>query len=342
MKTAANSPADQIIRRTLLTSETVIGEFRERLAREMARGRLSLRAEAELLEDARRMLAEYEPLLAELISNSDLYGWIAGYDATAKKTPQWLLDLLRRPGKPPGPPPRITLPGLLGDDDDEPPLRFPILDKAFQSLLERDILTRDQYDLLGAEAKQRAFTIAGDLAEETIVEIRDVLAEDIEEGTSLRGFTARVEDRLNASPVGPAHLETVYRTNVQAAFRDGRESLANNPIIRDVFPYQEYLPIGDGRVREEHEALGQLGLDGTGVYRRDDPFWDNFTPPWGFNCRCGTNLLTIEAAARKGVKEAQRWLETGQLPAYPEHRLQHIPFPPEPGFGSRGRATVGR
>jgi hypothetical protein len=122
---ASNSPADRIIRRTLVTSETVIGELRERLAKELASGRLSLRSEIELIDQARTMLAQYEPILAERISSSDLYGWIAGYDATAKKSPSWLLD------------------------------------QAFQSLLERE-----------------------------------VLAEDIEEGTSLRGFQAKIEDRL--------------------------------------------------------------------------------------------------------------------------------------------------
>jgi hypothetical protein len=47
-------------------------------------------------------------------------------------------------------------------------------------------------------------------------------------------------------------------TNIQTLFRDRRESLANNLIIRDVLPCQEYLPIGNTRVREEHEALGSI------------------------------------------------------------------------------------
>ena len=336
---AANSPTDLIIRRTIMTSELIAGELREKLAERLAAGRLAARSDVDLLEEARRILAEYEPLLAELISNSDLYCWIAGYQHTAQQSPTWLLDLLRRPGKPPGPP-MFSLPSLIGDGD-EPELRFPILDKAFDSLVSRDILTRPQYDLLDADAKQRAFTVAYLNSTETIDSIREILAEDIQEGTSLRSFRKQIEEKLNGSPIGPAHLETVYRTNAQSAFRDGRESLANHPIIRDVFPYQEYQPIGDTRVRPEHEVLGSLGLDGTGVYRRDDPVWDSFTPPWGYNCRCSVNLLTIEAAARKGVKEAQRWQETGQVPIRPEWRIDHIPFRPEPGFGTRGIVTLG-
>jgi hypothetical protein len=86
--------------------------------------------------------------------------------------------------------------------------------------------------------------------------------------------------------------------------------------------------------------LGQLGLNGTGIYRRDDPFWDHFTPPNGFNCRCGVRILTVDAAARAGVQEAKQWLASGQRPATPEHRFSAIPFPPTPGFGSRGRTGV--
>ena len=110
--------------------------------------------------------------------------------------------------------------------------------------------------------------------------------------------------------------------------------------MREIFPYQEILPIKDGRVREEHLALASLGLSGTGVYRRDDPMWDLFTPPWGYQCRCGVNLLTVEAAARKGVGEARRWERTGEPPVNPEHRLDAIPFRPEPDFVGGRRLSL--
>ena len=83
-----------------------------------------------------------------------------------------------------------------------------------------------------------------------------------------------------------------------------------------------------------------FGLNGTSVYRRDDPMWDLFTPPWGYQCRCGVNLLTVEAAARKGVVEARRWERTGEPPVNPEHRLDAIPFRPEPGFVGDRRLSL--
>jgi len=336
---SANHPADLIIRRTILTSEAVAQELRERLADAITDADAYRLGVQGVLDRAREIFREYEPILADLIADSELYGWVAGYQYTADRLPDWMQDLFRRPGRPPGRPPTIVLPGLLGGG--EPELRFPKLEKAVKSLQDREILTREQYDLLDADARQRAFTVAAGLTADTIEAIRDELAADIQEGTSLVSFRQRIKDRLHGSPIGPWHLETVYRTNVQSAFRDGRESLANHPIVEAVFPYQSYDPIHDGRVRDEHEALEKLGLNGTNVYRRDDPMWDYFTPPWGFNCRCGVALMTVDAAARAGVAEAKQWLATGIPPAAPEHRLHAIDFRPPPGFGTRGRRTVG-
>lgn len=54
-----------------------------------------------------------------------------------------------------------------------------------------------------------------------------------------------------------------------------------------------YYTIGDGRVREEHRVL-----HGT-VLPVDDPFWDSYYPPNGWNCRCyvrwkGTDATPVQ------------------------------------------------
>jgi hypothetical protein len=92
--------------------------------------------------------------------------------------------------------------------------------------------------------------------------------------------------------------------------------------------------------RHQHKELEKLGLNGTAVYRRDDPFWDLFTPPWDYQCRCGVRMLTIAQAAGLGVKEAIEWLDTGVAPMRPEWRYQDIPFAAKPGFGSRGSVVA--
>jgi SPP1 gp7 family putative phage head morphogenesis protein len=49
---------------------------------------------------------------------------------------------------------------------------------------------------------------------------------------------------------------------------------------KDVMPYLRYVTVGDERVRPIH-----ADMDGI-VKKVDDPFWDDFIPQNGYNCRC--------------------------------------------------------
>lgn len=326
---------DSVVGRSLLGASGISDAFLDHLATRMTN---SLTVN-DALTEARRAIQFFEPLLAEHLSDAVLASWITGYDNVASQFPPWLrqefADTIRR--SPPSDPPDIS---LFQSFDREPELRLLNVENAAKRLIERSILTRPQFDAAQEAAQRQAFTIAGELGADTIERMRFQLYQDLSEGTSLSGFSDRITDTLGSSPIAPGHLETVYRTNLQAAFRDGRETLRSNPIVATTFPYQEYIPVHDGRTRHEHRLLARLGLNGTGIYRSDDPFWNFFTPPWDYNCRCGTRLLTIEQAAAAGVREAIEWLETGRAPIQPEYRYAHIPFPANPGFGHRGNVGV--
>ncbi|MEI7673018.1 MAG: hypothetical protein WCK00_12985, partial [Deltaproteobacteria bacterium] len=173
----------------------------------------------------------------------------------------------------------------LGLGEASPPaVRFPRIEKAAESLFKRSLLTRPQYDLLTANARQAVFTVAYVDDTAVIGKIRDALAESAREGATLPGFRAKVLEKLGESPIGPSHLENVYRTGLMSAFRDGKESLAQNPIVRELFPFLRYIATHDGRVRDNHLALETLGIDGSDIYYASDPCWDFFTPGWDFNC----------------------------------------------------------
>lgn len=285
-------------------------------------------------------LTKFTAFMMDHLTDAYLASWVTGMDYLAKLFPPWLAEEFRTgirgkpPKKPPGPPwPRFTF-----YEEDDRDLRFPLIEEAAKRLADRQIMTRSQWEAAALAAREQAFFVTADISIETIDTIRNAMVYDLDEGTSLKGFTEAVEKALGGSPIGPSHLENVYRTNVQAAFRDGRETLASDPIVSAVFPYQAYDAIHDSRARHDHLALGGLGLDGTNIYRRDDPVWDYFTPPWDYNCRCGVNLLTIEAAARAGVREAKEWLRTGKPPIVPEYRISEVlkQVRPNPNFGSRG------
>jgi N12 class adenine-specific DNA methylase len=293
----------------------------------------------ELLNSIREGVRQFEPLLAEHLSDAVLAGWITGYDNVAKQFPLWLqqefTDSIRR--GPPNDPPEFNFFGMF---DREPRLRLLNVENAAERLMERGIMTRLQFDEAKEDAQRQAFTIAGGLGTDTIDRFRFMLNQELSEGASLTSFQNRVEDILGTSPIAPGHLENVYRTNLQAAFRDGRETLRSNPLVAATFPYQAYIAVHDARSRSHHRDLEKLGLNGTNVYRADDPFWDHFTPPWDYNCRCGVQMLTLEQAAARGVREAQEWLRTGRAPINPQYRLAAIPFEPNPGFGHRGNVGM--
>lgn len=331
---ATNKQIDAIIGRSLLGAESIAQEERETIVRRVVAKRR--RPFPQLFEAIKPPILRLTEFLYLHFRDTLLSTWITGYDYVAKLFPNWLAKefttSIRQPPPPPNQPPLYSWFEDFGSE-----LRFPLIEKAAERLAERNILTRQQWDNATEAAKRQAFFITEKISKDTIDSVRQALVNDLSEGVSLDTFRARVRENVNASPIGPAHLENVYRTNVQAAFRDGRESLASDPVVWAVFPYQSYDAIHDARTRHPHLWLEKLGLNGTNVYRRDDPFWDYFTAPWDYQCRCGSTVMTIEAAARAGVLEARRWLLTGQTPREPEHRLQAVlkEVQPNPNFGYR-------
>lgn len=275
-------PTTLIVGTGLLTAETIASDLRARLTRELGQLYRFLPTQT-LVEHARRILSQYEPILAENIAFVDLAGWVAGFDEVAKQLPPHVLATYTRLlGGPPVPPADVVS-GIFGGDG-EPIVRFPMIEKAAESLLRRSILTPEQFAAADELARGNAVRAAGDLAESTVETIREVLSEVVDRGASLDRFERELKSRLDTSALGPGRAENIYRTNVQTAFHDGHDELASDPIVAAVFPYQEYLAVHDARARPTHRALETLGIDGTGVYRKEDPFWAYFTPAWDYNC----------------------------------------------------------
>ena len=233
----------------------------------------------------------------------------------------------------------VKPPDFLNVERPERRLIFVKNDAAVNDLISRNIVTRDQFDALNNEAKQRAFTVAGEASTDVIDRIRTALVEDIEEGASLRTFREKLDETIGASRLSPAHQETVFRTGVQSAFAKGQNALMRNSLMQAIFPYRRYIAIKDSRVRPEHLSLTMLGIQGTNIYRSADPFWGVWTPPLSYNCRCGSRAITVNEASRYGIREARSWLQTGTEPQL-ESRLPFIPFDPDPDFIGPGTTAL--
>jgi SPP1 gp7 family putative phage head morphogenesis protein len=109
-------------------------------------------------------------------------------------------------------------------------------------------------------------------------------------------------------------LEAEYETALRQA-----ESAADWERIqaeKDIFPLLRYKTLSDGSVRQEHQTLHNI------VRPVDDPFWDRFTPPNGWRCRCFTEQLEedeaqitpITQSGGKIYKKNRRWQQEVEQP----------------------------
>jgi len=283
---------------------------------------------------AARELADLEPRLARVLRGGQVLEFLRAAVAQVKEAGVEPA----RPSSPhqivPPPPPPITLPATPGDPD--PPAVFPQVERAARFLQTRIDYTPAEFARLDADARQVAFTVAKAVTLDAVEKVRRAVLEDVRGGGTLKEFRAKVEEAMGESALAPHQVEAIYRTQAARAYSAGQQDVLAHPLVADEFPYLAYEATHDGRVRPEHLAMERLGLNGTNVYRRDDPIWFTFYPPWGWNCRCVVIPLTVEDAAGRGVGEARGWLMTGRPPVVPEF-VKPPPFDLPKGWVPVGR-----
>ncbi len=173
-------------------------------------------------------------------------------------------------------------------------------------------ITFDWHELQ-AEAQAKAFTVAKCARLDVLKDIRDALQKALDEGQTQRQFAKDLTPTLKAKgwwgkqeavdprtgevrtvQLGsPWRLKTIFETNMATAYAASRyrEQLEN----AEDQPYWTYVAVMDARTRPAHAAINGKTL------RYDDPFWNSFYPPNGWNCRCRVRALSGERVERKGV-----------------------------------------
>lgn len=157
----------------------------------------------------------------------------------------------------------------------------------------KTIFTSTDFEKLTDAMKARAFRVweVNDLG--VVQSIRDHIDASISEGLDFRAFRNNLKATLEAAgePNRPLwHASTVYQTNIAAAYSDAKNDIINTDLARAVFPYRRYMTRMNATVRPSHAALHGL------VYPSDHAFWNTYDPPWDYNCRCYTEILTAEEA----------------------------------------------
>ncbi len=114
-------------------------------------------------------------------------------------------------------------------------------------------------------------------------ELRKTVFDLISKGAHVREAVDVLNDKfdsLGLSPQSDFSLETIFRTQTQLAYGAGRYQADQRPAVQSILWGYRYSTAGDDRVRPSHAELDGVTLP------KDDPFWQRFWPPNGWNCRC--------------------------------------------------------
>lgn len=149
----------------------------------------------------------------------------------------------------------------------------------------RVLQTKTQLDInaLQKQYDTLALRVLNNVSDDVDRALQDEVTDLIAEGAHAREAIERLGkkfDDLGLTPKNDFQLETIFRTQVQLTFGAGKYQAEQDPDIQEILWGYQYVTVGDDRVRPEHEVLDGVTLP------KDDPFWQRFYPPNGWNCRC--------------------------------------------------------
>lgn len=185
-------------------------------------------------------------------------------------------------------------------------LRMPF-EEAIAYFLARRIVTPEEFRALSDAARQRAFTATQLATDELRARAYRMLLAALREGGTQAEFAQALRSEelsLGVTPSSPGYLETVFRTNVQAAYGAGRYRQLTSPAVVAARPFVEYRTARDSRVRPSHAELDGL------LFRQDDPGWSAYAPPNGFQCRC--------SMIARATADGRRVVTASELTARPD------------------------
>ena len=168
-------------------------------------------------------------------------------------------------------------------------------------------------DLLQKKYNTLAFKVINSLSEDITSDISKTLESLISQGSHVleaKQVLAAKFEQYGIRPTSKSQLETIFRTQTQIAYASGKyKTERQDPDIESILWGYRYVTTGDDRVRPTHQALEGVTLP------KDDPFWERFYPPNGWNCRCQAIPLFSPA-----------------LIVYPPFAINGVPLAPDKGF----------
>jgi SPP1 gp7 family putative phage head morphogenesis protein len=154
------------------------------------------------------------------------------------------------------------------------------------------------------------FTVARSAGFDILQDIQNGLSKALQEGRTFRDFSKELTpllqakgwwgkqlvtdpatgDKVAAQLGSTRRLQTIFDANMRVSYAAGHwANFQRNKVAR---PYLRYVAIMDMRTRPEHAARNNLCLP------VDDPYWDTWAPPCGWNCRC-----TLQSLSQRDVDQ---------------------------------------
>lgn len=189
--------------------------------------------------------------------------------------------------------------------------------EVLEEFLDRGAVTRELWDVLEAEERRAAFTVAYQSSASFVAKIQEVVARGIADGLHSRDMIRQLRDA--GESITAWHAETVYRNAVQSAYARGRAVHMTQPHVVAARPYWQNRAVGDQRTRPTHRAVNRW------VMLASDPGWQATYPPYGHNCRCRVVARSAEWVAKSGVR-----VHSGALPRLPDRGWHTTPPPVVP------------
>ncbi|WP_052245142.1 phage minor head protein [Halocynthiibacter namhaensis] len=162
------------------------------------------------------------------------------------------------------------------------------------------------------------FTVAKAMNVDVLESIQGALQKAIDEGIPYDQFARELKPRLRRlgwwgvkdqiDPLtgkvqsvrlgSPRRLKTIYRANMRSARAAGQWDRIQRS--KRALPYLVYLLGPSERHRPTHQAKSGL------VLQVDDPFWQTWYPPNGWNCACHVRQITRREAETRGIGQSPR------------------------------------
>lgn len=167
-------------------------------------------------------------------------------------------------------------------------------DEAIAALRARIPMTDEEFAAVSERLQKRAFVVSNVAQADLVADVWRAIDRAVRDGISFDEWVQELGDDPFAAWT-TARLETIFRTNVQQAYSDGRWEQQTDPDVLEARPFWQFDGVEDDRQSEICSALNGVCLPA------DDPFWQSHNPPLHYNCRSTLISLDEDQAAEQGI-----------------------------------------